>query len=141
MFLRSAILACAATFAVAAPVQADAPARCEPTNFRVYFGHGSATLDATTIEILDAAERNVAGCSYAELRVALDASSPEALARGNAIAAAAADRAWDAVRLESRPQTQSMLQGDAPEYAEVVMTPERSTAPSRPLRGPANTGA
>ncbi|QGZ96739.1 hypothetical protein [Terricaulis silvestris] len=119
MFLRSTILACAAAMIVAPTVSAEAPARCEETSFRVYFQHGSASLNAMTNEMLQAAARNVADCDYAELRVSV--SGPQAAQRGRAIGAAAGD--WDAVRVGQRATHQA---GYGPEYAEVTMSPNRS---------------
>ncbi len=132
MFLRTAIVA-AALAAVAAPVFAEPAntARCEATSFRVYFGHTSASLDQATRDVLDAAERNVAGCDYAELRISVDANSAYAQQRANAIRAAANDRSWDAVRIEPRGGAQRASFG--PEYAEVTMTYERSTDTPAPL--------
>lgn len=139
MFLRTAIVA-AALAATAAPVFAEPAqdARCEATSFRVYFGHNSAALDQTTREMLDVAERNMAGCEYAELRVSVDANSAYAQQRANAIRAAANDRSWDAVRVEPRSGAQRASFG--PEYAEVTMTFERSTDTPAPLTNP-NIGA
>src|SRR5262245_36234610 len=86
MFLRSAAFACAAAIvaALAAPATAET-ARCDATNFRVYFAHGSASLTPAARETIETAARTVAGCDYAELRVALDASSPQASRRAAAI--------------------------------------------------------
>jgi len=139
MFLRTAIVA-AALAVVAAPVfaQPAQSARCEATSFRVYFGHNSAALDSATQEMLDVAERNVAGCDYAELRIAVDANSAYAQQRANAIRTAANDRSWDAVRVEPRSSIQRASFG--PEYAEVTMTYERSTETPAPLSNP-NVGA
>jgi hypothetical protein len=138
MFLRTAIVA--AALAAAAPVFAEPAqsARCEASSFRVYFGPNSAALDDTTREMLDVAERNVAGCDYAELRIAVDANSAYAQQRANAIRTAANDRAWDAVRVEPRGNMQRASFG--PEYAEVTMTYERSTEAPAPLNNP-NVGA
>ena len=140
MFLRTALVA-AALVATAAPVFAEPAqsARCEATSFRVYFGHDSAALDQATREMLDVAERNMAGCAYAELRMSVDASSAYAQQRANAIRTAANDRDWDAVRVEPRGGTQRASFG-GPEYAEVTMTFERSTATPAPLTNP-NIGA
>lgn len=120
MFLRSAALACATAMLVAPSVNAEAPARCEETAFRIYFQHDLASLDSVTNEMLQAAARNVADCDYAELRVTV--SGPQAAQRGRAIAAAAGD--WDAVRIEQGNMHQV---GYGPEYAEVTMSPNRST--------------
>jgi hypothetical protein len=125
MLLRSALLACATVVIVAPSVNAEAPARCEEAAFRVYFAHGSASLDSMTNEMLQAAARNVADCDYSELRVSV--SGPQASQRGRAIAAAAGD--WDAVRIE---QGNTHQVGYGPEYAEVTMSPNRSTEPLTP---------
>ncbi|GAM98155.1 hypothetical protein U91I_01786 [alpha proteobacterium U9-1i] len=124
MFVRSALIACAALVATAAPAFADEPARCDATSFRIYFGANADTLDASAREILAAAERNVASCGYAELRVTLDASSPYAAERAQAIRAAADARTWDAVRVEARPMLQRAAHRAGPDYAEVTMTPD-----------------
>jgi hypothetical protein len=139
MFLRTAIVA-AALAAAAAPVFAEPAqnARCEATSFRVYFGHNSAALDDATREMLDVAERNVAGCDYAELRIAVDANSAYAQQRADAIRNAANERSWDSVRVEPRGGMQRASYG--PEYAEVTMTFERSTEAPAPLSAP-NVGA
>lgn len=139
MFLRTALVA-AALAAAAAPVFAEPAqsARCEATSFRVYFSHNSAALDDATREMLDVAERNVAGCDYAELRISVDANSADAQRRANAIRAAANDRDWDSVRVEPRGGMQRASYG--PEYAEVTMTFERSTEAPAPLSNP-NVGA
>lgn len=133
MFARSAMFACAATlFAVAQPAFADAaPERCDATSFRIYFQHGAATLDETAMQMLDAAERSVADCGYSELHVAVDASSPQARARAEAIRAAADGRGWNAVRVSQMASTRDVSYG--PEYAEVLMTPEVMPA-GEPLR-------
>jgi hypothetical protein len=69
---------------------------------------------------LAAAERNVSGCSYKEMRVRLDTSSTLAAARGHAILAAAQGRAWNVARAEvMTPQRASF--GAGPEFAEVLM--------------------
>lgn len=139
MFMRSALLACATAIAcVSAPAFAqsanEAPARCAETSFRVYFQHGSASLDDTTAEMLQAAARNVAGCDYRELRVALDASSPYASQRGAAITAAARDAGWGATRVEARTMMQRASYSNGPEYALVTMSPNASAAPATPLQ-------
>ncbi len=121
MFLRSAAIACATAMivALAAPATAETSARCEATSFRVYFDQGSARLSPAALDAFDSAARSVADCGYAEVHVALDASSPLAARRAEAIRAAAGD-GWDAVRITPR-----MLQraGASPDYAEVEMTP------------------
>ncbi len=122
--LRSALCVAVMASAVAAPVFAEPSAaeRCEAMSFRVYFQHGSAALDDTALQMLDAAERSVVDCAYSELNVAVDASSPQARARANAIRAASDGRAWNAVRVSAMPSTRDVSYG--PEYAEVLMTPD-----------------
>jgi hypothetical protein len=133
MFARSAMFVCAAAFvAVAQPAFADdANQRCAAQSFRIYFQHGSATLDDTAMQMLDAAERSVADCDYAELHVAVDASSPQARARANAIRAAADGRAWNEVRVSQNSAIRDVSFG--PEFAEVQMTIEATPA-GEPLR-------
>ena len=129
MFLRSAILACAAAMAAStlAPAFADthaaSSARCEEMNFRVYFNHRSAALNPLAMQVLDLAEAQVAGCSYAELHVLVDAGAPYARARGDAILAAADARAWNVARVERRTVMRRASLSNGPDYAEVVMTP------------------
>ncbi len=139
MFMRSALMACATVIAcVSAPAFAqsanEAPARCAETSFRIYFQHGSASLDDTTAEMLQAAARNLEGCDYRELRVALDASSPYASQRGAAITAAARDAGWDTTRIEARTMVHRASYSSGPEYAQVTMSPNASTAPATPLQ-------
>ncbi len=126
MVVRSAFFACAALIASVAPALADEPARCDATSFRVYFSAGSATLDDAARDMMAAAERQVADCDYAELRMTLDASSPLANQRVAAIRAAADDQDWDAVRVEARPMMQRASYG-GPDYAMITMTPEVGT--------------
>jgi hypothetical protein len=144
MIIRTAIAACAAAMIVAAPSFADAPAQaapnCAETSFRVYFAPGSARLDSTTNEILDVAARGIAECPYAELRIAVDASSPLAARRGQAIAAAVSERDWNQVRIEPRG-AQRVSHDSGPEYAEVVMSPNASATPATPLPTTPNIGA
>lgn len=125
---RSTMFACAAAMMAmtAAPSFAEpqpAP-RCEEMSFRIYFGHGSAALDEAALDMLAAAERNVAACGYAELRMSMDASSPEARARSEAIMAATDGRAWDAVRVEWSPMLQRAAMRSGPDFVEVTMSPE-----------------
>lgn len=130
MLMRSALIVCAAAMmaALSAPAHADAT-RCEETNFRVYFQHGSATLDQTALEAMDLAERNVGGCSYAALHVSLDRSSPYARQRASAIRTAAHGRAWNVVRVDARGVQRASFDAGGPEFAEVTMTP-RALQPS-----------
>lgn len=132
MFLRSALLACAAAMLLAPVANAETNGRCEATSFRVYFQHNSASLDSVTSEMLQAAARNVADCDYAELRVSVDGRL--AAERGAAIRAAAGSD-WDAVRIE-RADTHRIAFSNGPEYAEVTMTPERG-ADGEPVRNDA----
>jgi hypothetical protein len=131
---RTALAACAAAAVMTiAPAMAQAPARCEATSIRVYFGQGQSTLDETTMEMLAIAERNMADCDYTELHVVMDGANPQSRARGAAVLAALDEEAWDVARVEQRASTQRISQ--APEYAEVVMSP----TPVRmgdPLRDP-----
>jgi hypothetical protein len=131
---RTALAACAAAAVMTiAPAMAQAPARCEATSVRVYFGQGQSTLDETTMEMLAIAERNMADCDYTELHVVMDGANPQSRARGAAVLAALDEEAWDVARVEQRASTQRISQ--APEYAEVVMSP----TPVRmgdPLRDP-----
>lgn len=141
--LRTALAACAAAMFAAAPSFAEAPAApaCAETSFRIYFTHGSTALDPASAEMLDVASRAVAECPYAELRVGIDAANPQSLARANAIAAAASEREWDAVRIVRRqaPQYASHESG-APEFAEVVMSPNAITTPDAPPMVTADIG-
>jgi len=131
---RTALAACAAAAVMTiAPAMAQAPARCEATSIRVYFAQGQSTLDETTMEMLAIAERNMADCDYTELHVVMDGANPQSRARGAAVLAALDEEAWDVARVEQRASTQRISQ--APEYAEVVMSP----TPVRmgdPLRDP-----
>lgn len=120
--LRSTLFACAAMFAMLAPANAEQQnARCEDMSFRVYFAHGSAQLDDTAMQMLALAERNVAGCAYAELHVAFNASAPLANERGRAILAAADGRAWNVTRVE-RMQMQRASMSSSPDFAQVTMS-------------------
>lgn len=127
MLVRSAMFVCAAAAiaSTAALAQTSAsPALCEETTFRIYFAHNSAALNSNARELIDAAERNVAGCSHSELQVAV--RGPRAAARGAAIRTALNDRAWNAVHLTPlRLQRASA----GPDYAEVLMTPRVLPAP------------
>jgi outer membrane protein OmpA-like peptidoglycan-associated protein len=137
IMMRTALFACAALAAAAAPAFAQqAPARCAETSFRVYFAQDSASLDAETRQILDIASRNTEGCDYSEIRVALDASDRLSMQRGRAIAAALDEQSFDATHFTPRSMTQSASFG--PDYAEVTLSP----TPSHPqeLRDDADTG-
>jgi hypothetical protein len=127
---RSAIIAAAVAVSVGSAFADEAPARCEDTSFRIYFADGARGLDSTAREMLAVAERNVAGCDYAELRIAIDASAPYATQRAAAITDAADARTWDTVRIEPRAGTRRVSYG--PSYAEVTMTPNASIAPPAP---------
>lgn len=129
MFLRSMIFAAATTMmaAAAAPAMAETPdAACEATTFRVYFHDGATQLDPLALQTIEIAERNVATCGYAELRVTVDASHPLASERAEAIRTATAGRSWDVVRVEPRTMTQRVAMSGGPSYAEITMTPEPS---------------
>ena len=123
MFVRVAVLACASVMAMsaAALAQPAAQAPCEDMNFRIYFDHGSAQLNPLATQTLAAAERNVAGCGYAEMRVRLAAPGTLEAARGHAILAATRGRAWNVARAEVVSPTQRASYGAGPEFAEVVM--------------------
>ena len=125
MFLRS-ILFAGAVIGVAASASAQTAPRCAEANFRVYFSQDSAALDADARRVLEIAERNVADCAYAELRVRV--SGPRAYQRGQAILAAADSRAWDVARVEQRARVRDVSFSGGPEYADVVMTPNRLPA-------------
>lgn len=137
--LRSFAVVCAAVLSSVAAAQAENEAApgCDETTFRVYFQHDSAALHPGVEQMLDVASRGVAQCEYAELRVVVDASSPFAAARADAIQAAVDGRDWDAVRVE--PRTVHLASG-GPDYAEVTMTPEASTTAPRPLPDRTETG-
>lgn len=137
MSLRFALFASFAGLAAltAAPASAEAPARCEAASFRIYFANGAAALDAAALDTLQAAARNVADCDYAELRISIDAASPYAAARAQAIVTGAQQRGWDAVRVEPRAFHRAAI---GPAYADVTMTPDVSDAPSMSL--PADVG-
>ncbi len=131
---RTTLAACVAAAAMTiAPAMAEAPARCEAISFRVYFGQGQTTLDETTMQMLEIAERDMADCDYTELHVVMDGASPQARARSAAILAALDEEAWDVSRVEQRAATQRISQ--APEYAEVVMSPT-PVRMGEPLRDP-----
>ena len=126
MSLRFVMLSCAAALIVSGAAMAqtrDSAARCEQTNFRIYFQHGSAVLDDTAQQVLATAERNVGGCGYAELHVMVDPASGQAAERSQAIRAAANARAWNVVRVERLPALRQAVYGGGPDYAEVTMTP------------------
>ena len=131
---RIVLAACVATSALTiAPAMAEAPARCEATSFRVYFGQGQTTLDETTMQMLALAERNMADCDYTELHVVMDGANPQARARGEAIMAALDEEAWDVARIEQRAPTQRVSY--APDFAEIVMSPTPVRV-GEPLRDP-----
>lgn len=131
---RTVLAVCVAAAALTTvPAMAEAPARCEATSFRVYFGQGQTALDETTMQMLELAERNMADCDYTELHVVMDGANPQARARGAAILAALDEEAWDVARVEQRAPAQRISQ--APEYAEVVMSPTPLRV-GEPLRDP-----
>lgn len=124
MFVRAAVLACASVVvmsAVAVAQPAQSQARCEDMSFRIYFDHGSSQLNPLATQTLAAAERNVSGCRYKEMRVRLDTSTGLAAARGHAILAAAHGQAWNVARAEAMSSTQRAAYSDGPEFAQVVM--------------------
>lgn len=131
MVLRSAAFASTVALMTlfAAPAGAETT-RCEATSMRVYFAQASSQLSPAALETLDIAARNVAGCDYAELRVAIDASSPQAQGRAEAIRAAAYERNWDAVRFA--PVLRAAAPA-SPDYAEVTLTPEAAPTMSASL--------
>lgn len=137
MLIRTTLFAVAAAcVSPVTPALADTPdsaARCEETSFRIYFSHDSAELDAATTDMLRAAAQRVAACDYRELHVALDPQSPHARQRGAAISAAIEGADWDATRIEARRPPGDASYNAGPEYAEVRMTPNSVTAPTRPL--------
>jgi hypothetical protein len=126
----------AAMFAFSAPASAEDTARCEATNFRVYFAHGSSRLSAAALETIEAAARNVEGCGYAELNIT--ASGAHVARRAQTIRAAVDDHSWDAVHVSQRMTMQASFDA-GPEYAEVTLatspTPHRNTATREPIAG------
>lgn len=131
---RTALAACVAAAAMTtAPAMAETPARCEAISVRVYFGQGQTTLDETTMQMLEIAERNMADCEYTELRVVMDGANPQSRGRGAAILAALDEEAWDVARVEQIAPTQRISQ--APEFAQVVMSPTPLRT-GEPLRDP-----
>ena len=135
MPLRSVLISCttamialAAGAAIAQARQAESALRCEQTNLRIYFQHGSAALDGTATQLLAAAERNVGACAYTELHVMVDPASGRAAERGQAIRAAANGRAWNVVRIERRSALHRAAYRAGPDFAEVTMTPNHMPA-------------
>lgn len=140
MLVRSSILACAAAMVFAggaAMADTAQDTQCDAATFRVYFQHGSAALDDTALQMLDAAERQLASCSYGELHVIVDGASALANARAEAIRAAANGRAWDSVNVRAAMH-QDVSAG--PEYAEVTISPRVLPVDQSPV-GAANIGA
>lgn len=144
MFVRSALVAAAATLSVAAFAPAlaytatsETSAQCEEMNFRVYFDQNATGLNGLAMRTLHTAERQVAECPYAELHVRMDPSTPFARERGAAIVAAADERVWNVTRVESREGVQRASYSNGPDYAEVVMTPNAmpAAAPLAPRGG------
>jgi hypothetical protein len=139
MFLRSALIAGAMMMSMAAPAMAEiyaAPppaAPCAEMNFRLYFSHGSATLDPLAMETLARAERAASTCAYSELRVTVDATSPYAAERADAILAATTGRSWDAVHVAPTVMAHRASYADGPEYAAVVMSPVATTPNNAPV--------
>ncbi|MDX2277259.1 MAG: hypothetical protein NW206_17575 [Hyphomonadaceae bacterium] len=124
---RTAAVACitALMASVALPAAAEAPAQatCAQTNFRVYFEPGATSLNDMAMDTINAAARNMEGCAYAELHVNVDASSPYAARRGQAVLAAANGHEWDVARVEPRMMT-PVAYSSGPDFVDVVMTPD-----------------
>jgi hypothetical protein len=141
MFLRSAMFACASVLMIsaAAPAMAEisaAPppaAPCADMSFRIYFSHGSSELNALAMETLARAERAAAACDYSELRVTVDATSPQAAERAEAIRAATTGRSWDAVHVAPQVMAHHASYDDGPEYAAIVMSPVATTPNNAPI--------
>lgn len=122
--LRTLFAGAAVALAFAAAAQASEDAeRCQEANFRIYFSEGSVALDDAALETLAAAQRNVTGCNYAELHVAVDAANPQAAQRGRAILAATDSDMWDVRAVEAMPMTRRVSLAASPDYAQVLMTP------------------
>lgn len=144
MFLRRTVAAVACVTALMAsaalPAAAEAPAQatCEQTNFRVYFDHGSASLNDMALETINAATHNMEGCIYAELHVRVDASSPYASRRGQAVLAAANGHEWNVAAVEPRMVMPASF-SSAPDFVDVVMTP--NATPAAPTGSAPNIGA
>jgi len=125
MFMRATLIACVGVAAMSAVALAQPSAgtreRCEDMSLRIYFDHGSAQLNPLATQTLAAAERNVSGCHYKEMRVRLDTSSTLAGARGHAILSATHAAAWNMARAEVMSPTQRASFSAGPEFAAVVM--------------------
>lgn len=126
MIVRAALFACAVTLvSFAQPALAEtAPAQCEAASVRVYFAPGSAVLNRAGSDVLNAAARQMSGCTNVGLYVH---STGDALsrARGQAVLAALRGRAWE----EARVDAGGMQRVNAgPEFVEVVMSVEPVTA-------------
>src|SRR5262249_54074218 len=119
---------------------ADAPqsARCEEMAFRIYFDHGSTTLDPMALQTLAFAQSRDAGCAYAEMHGRVDPSTPQARSRGEAIMRAATARHWNLARIEPRDGLQRASLSNGPAYAEVLMTPR--VMPQTPALTDRNVG-
>lgn len=128
MTMRSVLMACAAlsvgALAANAAMADVRPARCEASNLRVYFSHGSSTLDPLARETLAAAQTNMADCDYAEVHVRVDAAGAQSQARGQAVLAALNGRSWNVARIEPRTLNTRASMSSSPEHVEVAMTPE-----------------
>lgn len=132
--MRTALFAAAAVacvfgvpLALSSAASADT-ARCEATNLRVYFSHGSAALNATGRETLAAAQRNMTDCDYAAVRVAVDPASSLSAARGRAVLAALNGRQWNETRVAPRSLTQPASMSSSPEYVQVALSDTRLPA-------------
>jgi hypothetical protein len=132
MSFRTAAFACigAMMAAVVPPAFADTDqSSCAATSVRVYFEHGSDALSPMAMDTLNAAARAMAGCGHGALRVAVDASDPRAMGRGEAIRAAMAGQDWE-IRLEPRMMTRVAALA-SPDFVAVTMTPD--SLPAAPL--------
>ncbi|WP_395645982.1 hypothetical protein [Terricaulis sp.] len=129
--MRTALFAAAAlacVFGVPAALATAASAdtaQCAPSNVRVYFSHGSSALDATARDVLAAAQRNMAGCEYAAVRISVDASSSLSAARGEAVRTALSGREWNQAQIAARSYNRPASMSSSPEFVQVAMSDER----------------
>lgn len=131
MFRSAAFALCALAGFYVAPASAETTAaQCQDMSFRVYFSQGSDDLSPAALETIQAAARDMAGCTYAELHVSVDAASPHAAQRGQAILAAMNGRTWNVMQVEP-VMSRQVSYGAAPAFAEVTMssTPLTSRTP------------
>lgn len=126
VLFASAALACifGVPMALASKAAADSVPRCEATNLRVYFSHGSTTLDQFARQTLTAAQRNMTDCDYATVQVSVDSASSLSEARGRAVLAALNGRDWEETRVSPRSFTQPVSLNSSPEYVQVAMSTE-----------------